>query len=185
MKGRSLFLGIFICVALIQIAVSISMIVRREITLHFGHQFKFRTAPIDPYDVFRGRYVAIRVENNYAPVPDDIKLLRNRKVYAVIEEDKDGFARISRITVRRPRGKAYVQARVTYASGDRVYLRLPFNRYYLEEKVAPAAEAAYRTYSRRGLQGAYVTVRVLSGLAVIEELYVGGKPILEFVRGRK
>ncbi len=60
-------------------------------------------------------------------------------------------------------------------------LQLPFDRFYMEEAKAPAAEAAYREHNRKGAQDAYVIVRVLEGAGVIEDLYVGGKPIEDVV----
>lgn len=48
--------------------------------------------------------------------------------------------------------------------------------------IAPAAESAYRAYSGREERDAYVTVRVLNGFAVLEELYVASVPICEFIR---
>jgi hypothetical protein len=63
-----------------------------------------------------------------------------------------------------------------------VYLEIPFNRYYMDEKLAPAAEAAYREHSTREVQDVYVTVRVKDGNAALEELYIEGIPIREFLR---
>ena len=34
-----------------------------------GNEYKFNVEPVDPYDVFRGRYVTFRVSGN---VPDDV-----------------------------------------------------------------------------------------------------------------
>ena len=53
---------------------------------------------------------------------------------------------------------------------------------FLEESAAPKAEAAYREHSRAGNQDAYVTVRVRNGFSALEELYVAGKPIHDFLR---
>lgn len=180
---KTLHIGLFSCIALIQIAVPVWMIAHREMTLHNGRQFRFRTAPVDPHDAFRGRYVALSIENNKAPVAGSVKLIPNQKVYANIEEDDQGFARIVSITVDRPKGDAYIQTEVDHVQDNEVYFRLPFDRYYMDEKAAPAAEVAYQKYS--GRVDAYVTVRVKSGFAVIEELYVGGKPVLEFVQERR
>lgn len=175
-------LALFFCLALIQIAVPVWMIAHREMTLRNGRQFRFHTAPVDPYDAFRGRYVALGMRDDTAPVVPGLELRRNQKVYAVIEEDDEGFARFSSVTVDRPKDQAYIQARVNRVSGDELELRLPFDRYYMEEKLAPAAEAAYRKHSQREALDAYVTVRVDSGFAVLEELYVGGKPVVEFIQ---
>jgi len=53
---------VFVLVAFAQLAVPGSLIWKREHTLRQGNVWKFRTAPVDPVDVFRGRYVALHFE---------------------------------------------------------------------------------------------------------------------------
>ena len=98
---------------------------------------------------------------------------------ALLGTDTNGFARFRGLARRAPEGQDYIRARVGWISDNRVRLGLPFDRYYMNEKQAPAAEKVYRKHSRGGAQDAYITVRVLSGFAVLEDLYVGGKPIRE------
>ncbi|MEW6573858.1 MAG: GDYXXLXY domain-containing protein [Bacillota bacterium] len=189
MRYKRTVLGLFVLLALIQTAVPVWMIVHRETTLKTGRLFKFRTAPVDPYDAFRGRYVAITIENSAAPADGASVPKPGQKVYVHITEDSEGFAAFDKATVRRPEGDSYIQTRVNFIinepSGSKVYFEVPFDRYYMEETAAPAAEDAYRQYSSLpGRSDAYVTVRVKDGFAVLEELYVGGKPIREFVRER-
>lgn len=189
MRYKRTVLVLFVLLALIQTAVPVWMIVHRETTLKTGRLFKFRTAPVDPYDAFRGRYVAITIENSAAPADGASDLKPGQKVYVHITEDSEGFAAFDKATVRRPEGDAYIQTRVSFVvnepSGPKVYFEVPFDRYYMEETAAPAAEDAYRQYgSLPEHSDAYVTVRVKDGFAVLEELYVGGKPIREFVRER-
>ena len=57
MKTSKLLIGCFALVAVAQLTVPAWMIVSHERTLLTGKVFKFRTAPVDPYDAFRGRYV--------------------------------------------------------------------------------------------------------------------------------
>jgi hypothetical protein len=63
-------------------------------------------------------------------------------------------------------------------------MELPFDRYYMEEHLAPAAEQAYWQNNRRGqtTQNAYALVRIRNDTGAIENLFVAGKPIVEFVR---
>ncbi|MDD5136646.1 MAG: hypothetical protein PHN63_04800, partial [Candidatus Omnitrophica bacterium] len=56
------------------------------------------------------------------------------------------------------------------------------DRYYMEEKAAPAAERAYRQSAQRDTQDAYIIVRIKDGFAIIENLYVGGQKIEDAVR---
>lgn len=60
--NRNLLLALLVVLAAAQLAVPASMIVQRETVLTQGRVYKFKTAPVDPVDAFRGRYVALRFE---------------------------------------------------------------------------------------------------------------------------
>lgn len=181
MEKHKFFLAFFAVLSVFQIAVPLWMIANREMTLRDGRQFRFRAAPVDPYDAFRGRYVALQFEQNAAPVPADEKLAMNQKVYAQLAEDEQGFAHLVNVTANRPSGEAHVQCRVSSITDSLVYLQFPFDRFYMDEKLAPAAETAYLEHSRREVRDVYVTVRVKDGNAVLEELYIAGMSIREFL----
>jgi len=181
MKAR-LMIGLFLGLSFIQIATPLSMIVKREAALKDGEQFKFKTAPVDPYDAFRGRYVALRIEEDGAPAAAGAPLKGGQAVYALLTVDDQGFARIAAVTTVRPRQKSYIQTKVERVIDNIVYVSFPFDRYYMEEKAAPAAERLYLQQNQRGRQDAYVSVRIKDGFAVIENLYVGGKRIEDAVK---
>lgn len=181
MKATTI-IGLFFCLALAQIVTPLSMIAKRESVLKNGEQFKFKTAPVDPYDAFRGRYVALRIEEDYVPEVKELSLSSGKAVYALIDVDNQGFAKFTTVVTSRPRGKSYIQTKVRYISGNKVYLDLPIDRYYMQEKAAAAAERVYGQHTRGDKQDAYVTVRVKDGFAVIEGLFVGGQKIEDAVR---
>jgi len=60
----------------------------------------------------------------------------------------------------------------------------PFDRLWVNEKIALAAEAAYRENSRREKQNAYVTVRVHNGDAALEQLFINNQPLAQYLRAR-
>ena len=60
----------------------------------------------------------------------------------------------------------------------------PFRYFWVTENSAPAAERAYRENSRRGKENAYVTVRVASGDAALEQLYIDNQPLPEYLRAQ-
>ena len=174
--------GLFVGLICLQIIVPVSMIIKRESTLKNGVAFRFKTAPVDPYDAFRGRYVALRVEINKVSKPEGVDLKYGQKVFAQLAVDENGLAKVSGISLERPKDPAYLTATVAYPTGDDVTLNLPIDRYYMEEKAAPRAEQVYREHSRRDKQDAYVIVRVMDGFAVVEGLYVGDRRIEDLVR---
>lgn len=103
-------------------------------------------------------------------------------MYAILTEDAAGFAAIASLSLAPTGGNTYFQTSVNYVSADRVHVALPFDRYYTDEHLAPAAERAYWQHSRGQTREAYITVRVREGLAVLEELYIAGKPLQEFLQ---
>jgi uncharacterized membrane-anchored protein len=160
-------------------------LLQREIVLDRGTLYKFRTAPIDPYDPFRGRYVWLNFEGSTSvPYVGDGDPPHNRYVYATIEVGEDGFAEFSGADVRPPASGDYLRAYAMYwQHQDRLLdLRLPFDRYYMNAAAAPEAERVVREHSTVTNRNAHVTVRVLNGRAVLEQLYVADIPIEEFLR---
>jgi uncharacterized membrane-anchored protein len=174
-------LGIWVTVCLIQLTVPAALVIGHERTLAEGTSYKFRTRPVDPYDAFRGRYVALAFEQDTAHVPQGVEVKRGRRVYVSVEGESQGFARLGDVHLEPPDG-AFLRARVV-APGPpgRVRLALPFDRYYLEEGAAPEADRLYRLHTRRQARDAWVVVRIRDGHAAVEELYVGGEPIEEVV----
>ena len=182
MSRKNVILSLFAVLVIVQLAVPLSMINQREMTLREGVRYKFRTAPVDPADAFRGRYVALQIEQQNVAVPEGAALASGQKACAVLENDDAGFARIRQLTADRPRGNASIPVTISYLYGTNAHIQVPFDRYYMSEYRAPQAESAYWSASRRTNQTAHVTVRVLDGFAVLEELYIDDIPIKEFLK---
>lgn len=163
-----------------QLAVPASMIIEQEQVLRSGAVFKFRTAPVDPYDAFRGKYVALAFEIPQFDVPDGEIPSRDSIYYAGLAIDSQGYARLSSVSTQAPSGP-YLKVHGVYnASTQRVSVSLPFNRFYLEESLAPRAEAAYRRYNAAGpgqQLDCYVTVRIANGVGALQDLFLDGRPI--------
>ena len=178
---RRISVILLVLVCAVQLAVPLAMIARREITLRQGETFIFRCAPVDPVDFFRGRYVdlAFDVERYDGPIAD--RLSRGQTVFAHIEKDDDGFARIVGLDTTPPESGAYVRCRVRWTGWNNVTLELPFGRYYMEETKAQDAEDLYRERLAGEPGKAWVETRVLGGYAVLEELFIDGEPVLELL----
>jgi uncharacterized membrane-anchored protein len=172
-----------LCLA--QLAVPTWLIARQELTLQDGEQFKFACEPVDPVDVFRGRYVALGFGQRSVDLPSGISFSPGERVYVKIEHGEDGFARLSDPSNEAPGEGLFLRARVSHPTGNgQIVLRLPFDRYYLEEEAAPEAEQVYREHVGEGTKSAHVTVRVWNGYAALEELYLDDVPIREVLRHR-
>ncbi|TDX52329.1 GDYXXLXY domain-containing protein [Orenia marismortui] len=179
---------LFLIVVIIQLTVPASMIIKRELILRQGESFKFKTAPIDPYDPYRGRYVALDIREDYAPLPESrLNISRGDEIYAHLKKNQEGFAYFNKVTLEVPTEASYIKAKVTYINRkeNKIYLDLPFERYYLDENIAPLVEKLYRKLNREENPNTYIKVRVKSGAAVIEELYLDNQAIIEFIKNNK
>jgi len=173
-------LTIFVLVAFAQLAVPGSLIWKRERTLRQGNVWKFRTAPVDPVDVFRGRYVALHFDVETQEISRPANSGSGDAVFVTLKPNAEGFAEIDQVLATKPAGDDFMEV---HLSGNMV--SLPFDKYWLTERDAPAGETAYRNLSRRGNQNAFVTVRIFRGDAAIEQLYLDNRPLAEYLRGLK
>lgn len=174
---QKLIISMFSLLILLQVASPLYMIVKRELVLKHGIPFRFKTAPIDPYDPMRGRYVALRIEANKAPKPQGVNLKPKQKAYAEIAADENGNAKIAQITLQKPKSPSFLDVTINSISDNEIFLNIPIDRYYMEETAAPQAEKIYRKYNERNKQDAYVIVRIRNGYSVVEGLYVDNKKI--------
>lgn len=176
---KTLRLVLFVIVALLQLAVPASAIWKRHRTLEEGRVWKFRTAPVDPVDAFRGRYIALRFEAEEFTQAQDFSF---GTVYVTLKESADGFAQVAHVTGTPASGDNVVTARGAYGAPPKRRVYFSFDHYWVTEKDAGAADAAYANNSTRDKPNAYVTVRVRSGDAAIEELYIDDQPLKEYLR---
>lgn len=181
MKMTVRALWVFVAVAAVQLFVPGYMIYEQETVLETGASYRFKTAPVDPYDPFRGRYVRLSMEATAAPVAPGEAFRRGERVFVLLGRDGEGFARLESVSRERPAQGDYLRLKVRSVSGDSVHLAMPFDRYYAEETLAPAIEEAYRRHSRRERRSAFVVVRVRDGRGVIEALYIDNLPVGEYL----
>jgi uncharacterized membrane-anchored protein len=79
----------------------------------------------------------------------------------------------------------YIKTRVSYVALEdhksTLFIDYPFDRYYLEESKALAAEQAYAASVRDTTQVTYALVNIKDGVAVLKEVLIGGVPVREKV----
>lgn len=182
MKQPTLLL-LFALLVLVQLAVPARMIDKRQTTLEQGTAYRFDIGPVDPYDPFLGRYLVLNLEAAMYEGWRGEELQQGQTVYAVLQNDQDGFAQVRSLSMDPPGTRDYLKLRVDWQSGQKVRLQIPFSRYYLEENAAQMAWRIRRD-DRRQPVPAYIVVRVLNGFGVLDELYFEDLPILDYMRKR-
>ena len=100
---KSWRLLVFALVGLAQLAVPASLIWKREQTLRHGSVWKFRTAPVDPVDAFRGRYVALEFEAEGQTISPPPNASYHQTVFVTLRQNPEGFAEIDQVSYRAGR----------------------------------------------------------------------------------
>ncbi len=178
---KRLRLGIFVLVAVAQLSVPMMLAWGRVQTLAHGRVWKLKTAPVDPEDAVRGRYVMLRfdAEDKYRQ-PEQLK--STDSLYAILKEGEDGFAEIDHLSFSPVPGDSAMKVEPGGFWDGEQRIVFPFRYFWLTEKRAPAAEKAYRENSKRGQQNAFVTIRIRNGDAALEQLYIDNQPLADYLR---
>lgn len=180
---KSTRLALFLLVALVQLAAPASMIWKRQRTFREGRVWKFHTAPVDPVDAVRGRYLSLRFSaEEFAwtgPMP------AGEIAYVTLKEDAEGFAIVDQINAAKVSGDNVLPVDRFGVYENKGHVFFSFDKFWITEANAGEAERAYAAHSNIKLNDAYVTVRVHQGDAAIEELYLGGQPLRDYLRNTR
>ena len=179
---KSLPLVLFALTVLAQWAVPLAAVRQHERVLAEGALIRLKCTAPDPYDPLRGRYLAVRPEIQEAPTTPE-QMPPRGSAYALLEVGTDGIATVTRIERERPASGRFVRVHVRWASSDAVHFEWPFDRYYLNEKLAPEADR-WLAESLRSAKGVLAEVRVLDGRAVLADLTLDGKSFRSHLQER-
>lgn len=184
MMNKKILLPLFVLLVMAQFYVPAKMILDRNDVLNTGIAFKFKTAPVDPYDPFRGKYITLRFTENSVSIenPDDWK--RHEEVYVLLENDEEGFAQFKAASKVKPEHNDFLKTTVRSVryNSKTLIINCPFDRYYMEESKALDAEKIYWNTRVDTAQAAYAVVYIKDGESVLNDVMVNGKSIREIVK---
>lgn len=98
MKNKKIAFLIFILIVVAQLYVPLQMIFHQENIVKTETEFKFQTIPIDPYDPFKEKYITLFFKEREIAVNNATKWRSGETIFASINSDKKGFAKISSIS---------------------------------------------------------------------------------------
>lgn len=167
--------------------VPLSMIKDANRTIDEGAEYHFKTAPIDPSDPFRGKYITLDYEvTGYYPADtNEARFIDGSTVYALLRRDSAGYAAIRKLVTEPPADDDDYMA-VTYQYGTRgeapfVSLYLPFTTFYLEESKASEAEQLYWQNRGDSAVACYGKVMVYKGDAKLVDVIINDSSIVDVV----
>jgi hypothetical protein len=188
-KNKVYFIG-FILLALVQIFVPAKMIIDQKTVLKSGTEFRFKIQPVDPHDPFRGKYIDLYFEENQYKDSESQNWRHGELVYVVFATDSLGFAKINGVFKEKPTDTdAFLKIPINhpYQSGSQIIVTLdyPFNRFYMEESKAPKAEELTMRFDRDTTHIFHAGVYILNGKAALDDVYVDGVPIGQYIMNNR
>lgn len=201
-------IALFSAMVLAQWWVPVDMITGSNRILEEGSPMKFRCAPVDPNDPFRGKYIVLEFDISRFEIDTSHGFERGQEVYISFQKDSLGFDKIKEITADPEKLKGpYLKTTIDYINRnntfelidqidstdvagenlkkeemDLISFELPFRRFYLEESKAPIAEDIYRTGISDTTGNTYGLVYLLNGEARIKDVIIRDTSILERLR---
>ena len=198
-------IALFAAMALAQWWVPVDMITGSNRILENGTPMKFRCAPVDPNDPFRGKYIVLDFDISRFDMDTSHGFERGQEVYITFQKDSSGFDSIKEINADPEKLKGpYLKTTIDYINRnnsfvlidqidstdvagensnkeemDVISFDLPFRRFYLEETKAPVAEDLYRTGISDTTGRTYGLVYLLNGEARIKDVIIRDTSILK------
>lgn len=177
-KNKVLFLSFFLLMALLQLYIPASLVLQQERILSQGALHKFKTAPIDPVDPFRGKYVTLNFNTSNVAIQNIEDWQPREEVFIFLKKNKNGFTQPVKASQVAPSDNTpYLKTTVRRVAEDKLYFDYPFRRYYMEESKAPKAEYSYFEANRDSSITTYAQVRILNGQAVLEDVIIGDQAL--------
>ena len=176
---------LFAVMCLAQWIVPGKMVYDSENTISEGTLYKFRTAPVDPSDPMRGKYVTLNFQENFFQFADSAEWQRGDQIFVTFTTDSAGFAVPEQIYHTKPEAESYLETVVEqiyyYKDDHKVWYKLPFDRFYMEESKAPQAEQLYWKAQRDSAQLVYALVSIGQGQAVLQDVIINDRPIIDLI----
>ncbi len=180
---KSAALIIFAVTALAQLAVPLWQIRTHEQVLEHGTIIRLKCRAPDPYDPLRGRFLAVSPEDTKVSLSTIEALTHGKSIFITFTTDADGISHpASRVAVP-PSSGPYLRVKVAYTLLKECEFRWPFDRFYINEELAPEADKWFAERIRKK-DGVIAEVRVLGGRAVLSDLKFEGKSFREILKER-
>ena len=189
MNYKKLLFPAFILIVIVQLYIPAKMVFGREDILKTGTEYKFRTAPMDPNDPFRGKYIELDYSASTFNIEEGEEWENDENIFILLTTDEKGFAKIKSVSRQKPEktteftnGKV---VRTITRKPKMLIIQYPFDRYYMEEYKAPDAEKAFRESQRNNKEEAYALVNIKNGESVLKDVLIGGISIKEIAQSQK
>lgn len=186
MFKKILYPAFFVLLIAAQWYVPTDMVLQSSNVLAKGELMRFKCAPIDPQDPFRGSYIVLQLDNRDFPLPANHTFQSGDRVYISFGTDSAGYATIKAISANKPTQMLNIlETKIDYISNEDnkpvATLDFPFTRFYMDEFKAPKAEKLYNDAMLTDSTRTYAIVYIYNGKARISNVVVKGRLITDWM----
>lgn len=183
MKGNPMKILLIVFV-LFQLGLVGNMVYKENEVLFRGKEFRFRCAMYDPVHPFAGRYMQLNFQNSCVK-PEPGVNRNSEQAFLILGKDSLGFAKpLMLVNSATPRNEDYLSLNFPGSVGNRIHgndscvmVNYPFDRYYLAEGDAAAAEKLVAESLRDTSVTVWVSVKVYRGSYVLKDVYIGDRTL--------
>ena len=175
----------FILLAFIQWLIPSKIIFDNNDILKNGRLVKFKCAPVDPSDPFRGKSLTLRFDSSFCKVRNAKEWKNDEKIFVQLHIDEEGYAHVTGLSKEQPKGNTeYVTAKTQKYSSyydSTLYFVYPFESYYLEESKSQVAGELYQESVNDSGQVTYGLVAIKEGNAVLKDVMINDVSIHKII----
>lgn len=171
---------LFFITCIFQLSMLSFRVYEYENILKNGKTFYFLPAPIDPRDLFRGRYVTLSFKNQEIITKKDFKQIKRGDFIYVTLKSSNNQTKIENVFTQKPKNGDFLKVKyIMTGTKNRVIFRFLFNRYYMNEHKSKKAEKLYNKLTNK--DKLLAKVKVLNGVGVIENIYINSIPLNKYI----
>jgi uncharacterized membrane-anchored protein len=178
MKRAKLLLGALIAFMAVQLVAVLWQAAKYEGIIYFGKTVYLAVEPLDPYDMFRGRYVQLSFADDYVGWHDDISV-GGELIVRFLKTD-EGISKPYAFTdYELDADEPYLKIKNYYRNyDDSLHISYPFNRFYMQEDLAMAVDANSDIFNNN----AVAVVKILDGVGVLADVMIDNVSINEYIK---
>lgn len=169
-------------VAMLQLLFLLGLLYDYEQTKKEGKLFRLELEAYDPYDMFRGNYVALQFKEDRVKVPQFQPRWEEKFYVKLMKDPKTGFDRPVKVSQQFPGGDDWVEVRNSGGSvidGTDTTLLISFmqDRFFMNEDRVKKADEALRKAASDSTKRCWAEIRVRKGTAIITDVKIDGKSL--------
>jgi uncharacterized membrane-anchored protein len=129
----------FLALAAMMVLIPVGIVGWNELALATGTEVRLATAPVDPTDLFRGRYVTLRYEISRAHVSEPVR--PGQTVYVPLVDTGEVWTG-GPATTSRPDDETFIRGRVRQGTDQPTEIEIEYGieTYYADEDEAQRLE---------------------------------------------